>query len=100
MQNKERLSMAKVGRKTIDEEKRDINVTIRFTATEIKEFEKLGKEINVPKTRLIRNLALSQLDDIKIMKKVGIWTIAQGVLSTSEWIKAFKEQRNKASAFT
>ena len=58
--------------KPIDKEARNINITIRLSEKEIQEIEEIAKELNMPKTRLIRNLALAGLDDAKIVKKLGI----------------------------
>lgn len=57
--------------KPVDQEARNINITIRFSKTELKEIEKIAKELDMPKTKLIRNLTLSGLDDAKILSKLG-----------------------------
>lgn len=58
--------MKKVGRNTIDEEAITETISIRFTKKELEEIEKIAKDIDLPKTRLIRNLILSNLDKVKI----------------------------------
>ena len=59
------------GRKTIDEEPINNNLTIRFSDKELKEIEKLAEELDIPKTRFIRNLTLSSLEDAKALNKIG-----------------------------
>ena len=73
------------GRKTIDGEARNINISIRFNDKEFEEISKIAKELNLPKTRLIRNLALSGLDDAKLLSKLG-------VLKGAIKLKDFKER--------
>jgi len=62
--------MAK-GRKTIDKEPIKNNLTIRFSDTELEEIEKIAKSLDMPKTRFIRNLTISGLEDAKILNKIG-----------------------------
>lgn len=47
-------------------------ITIKFTDTELGEIEKIAKDINIPRTTLIRNLALSGLKDAKFLNNFGI----------------------------
>lgn len=58
--------------KPVDQEARNINVTIRFSQTEIQEIEKIANDLDVPKTRLIRNLALIGLDNVRILSNTGV----------------------------
>jgi len=58
--------------KPVDNEARNVNVTIRFSETEMKEIEAISKEIGIPKTRLIRNITLSGLDEAKVLSKLGV----------------------------
>jgi len=62
--------MAK-GRKTIDKEPITETISIRLTKTEMKELEEIAKELDMPKTRLMRNMLLSGLEDAKILHKLG-----------------------------
>lgn len=73
------------GRKTIDSEARNINISIRLSDTEMKEIEQIAKELDMPKTKLIRNLALAGLDDAKILSKIGV---LKGIKKLAD----FKEQ--------
>ena len=60
------------GRKAIDKEARNICISIRFSEEEIKEIEKIAKELDIPKTKLIRNLALAGLSDAKLLNNLKI----------------------------
>ena len=75
--------------KPIDSEARNINVTIRFSEKEIAEFEKIAKEINIPRTRFIRNLALSGLDEAKVLNKIGALKGAKKLLDFKERLKNY-----------
>ena len=84
----------KAGRKTIETEKaRNISITIRVTEEENKEIEDMAKYIEAPKTRLMRNLILMQLDEMKSFRKYGILHIAKGVLKTIDFVKSFNEMK-------
>ncbi len=72
------------GRKTIDKEPINNNLTIRFSDKELAEIEKLAKELNMPKTRFIRNLALSGLEDAKALNKIGALKGAKKLLDFKE----------------
>ncbi len=78
--------------KPVDQEARNINVTIRFSETEIKEIEKISNEIGIPKTRLIRNLALTGLDSAKLLS-------ATGVLKGTRKLIDFKERLLNAEKY-
>jgi len=80
------------GRKTIDEEARNINISIRFSQTEMKEIEEITKELDIPKTRFIRNLALAGLDDAKILNKLGV---LKGTKKLVDFKNKLKNLRNK-----
>ncbi|MDQ1339463.1 MAG: hypothetical protein QG567_615 [Campylobacterota bacterium] len=66
--------------KPIDEDILDIQVNIRFSKKEIEEIEKIAEELELPKTRLIRNLALAGLADAKTLNKIGILKGAKKLL--------------------
>lgn len=78
--------------KPVDQEARNINITIRFSETEIKEIEKISKEIGIPKTRLIRNLTLTGLDSARILS-------ATGVLKGTKKFIDFKERLSNAEKY-
>ena len=58
--------------KPVDTEPRNVNITIRFSRKEADEIERIAKEMDIHKTRLIRNLTLSSLDDAKILSNLGV----------------------------
>ena len=72
------------GRKTIDKEPINNNLTIRFSDKELKEIEELAKKLDMPKTRFIRNLTLSGLDDAKTLDKIGALKGAKKLLDFKE----------------
>jgi len=72
------------GRKTIDKEALTETISIRFTKEELKEIEKIANNIGIAKTRLVRNLALSSLDEAKILNKIGALKGAQKLLDFKE----------------
>jgi len=73
--------------KPIDGEKRDIDVKIRFSRKELDEIEKIAKDLEIPRARLIRNLALAGLEDANILKKTGI---LKGVKKFIDFKERFK----------
>lgn len=77
---------SKAGRKKIDKEVLDINVTVRFSREEIKNIEEIAKSLDIPKTRLIRNLTLSSLEEAKIFNKIGAF---KGVKKLLDFKKRF-----------
>jgi uncharacterized protein (UPF0216 family) len=60
------------GRKTIDKEALTETISLRFTKQELEKISTIAKELDMPKTRLMRNLALSSLEEAKIFHKLGI----------------------------
>ncbi len=76
-------TMAK-GRKTIDNEKINNNLTIRFSDRELAEIEELSEELGIPKTRFIRNLTLSGLADAKALNKIGALKGAKKLIDFKE----------------
>jgi len=82
------------GRKPMDGETIDINVTIRFSRKELEEIEKIAKSIDMPKTRLIRNMALAGLEDAKILHKVGALKGAKKLQDFMERLKHPEKYEN------
>ena len=72
------------GRKAIDGEKINNNLTIRFSDKELEEIEELAKKLDIPKTRLVRNMALSGLEDAKMLDKLGALKGAQKLIDFKE----------------
>ena len=46
-------------------------VTIKLTDQELNEINKIAEEMEIPRTRLIRNLVLTSLQDAKFLNKIG-----------------------------
>lgn len=70
--------------KPIDTEVLTETVSIRFSKSEIEEITKIAENINLPKTRLIRNLTLSSLEDAKALNKIGALKGAKKLLDFKE----------------
>lgn len=68
------------GRKTIDKEPLTETISIRFTKSELEEIEKIADKLNLPKTRLIRNMALSGLEEARFLNNIGALKGAQKLL--------------------
>ena len=75
---------SKMGRPLIDKEPIKNNLTIRFSDRELREIEELAKKLDMPKTRFIRNLTLSGLEDAKTLDKVGVLKGAQKLIDFKE----------------
>lgn len=60
------------GRKTIDNEALTETISIRFTKKELEEISKIAENINISKTRFIRNVFLVGFDDAKAFNKLGL----------------------------
>jgi len=75
---------SKMGRPLIDKEPIKNNLTIRFSDRELREIEELAKKLDMPKTRFIRNLTLSGLEDAKALDKIGVLKGAQKLIDFKE----------------
>jgi hypothetical protein len=62
----------KTGPKPETGETRNNCITIKFTDTELAEIEEIAKNIDIPRTTLLRNMALSGLKDAKFLNNFGI----------------------------
>ena len=82
--------MAK-GRKTIDKEPISETISIRLTKTEMKELEEVAKELEIPKTRFMRNVLLSGLEDAKVLHKLGALKGAKKLLDFKERFTNYKK---------
>jgi len=85
--------------KPIDGEARNINITIRLSKNELKEIERIAKELDIPPTRLIRNLALTSLKDAKFLSKLGV---LKGIKKLKDFEERFRnpEKYNKTLEIT
>lgn len=80
------------GRKTIDKEALTETISLRFSKEEMQEIEKIAKDLNMPKTRFLRNLALTSLDDAKVLHNMGI---LKGATKLKEFKEKFSNIMNK-----
>jgi len=53
--------------------KRDIKFEVRFSKEEMERIEKVAKKLNMPKSRVIRNLVLVGLEDAELFAKLGFF---------------------------
>ena len=72
------------GRKTIDKEPLTETISIRFTKKELEDIEKIANNIGIAKTRLVRNLVLSSLDEAKFFNNIGALKGAKKLLDFKE----------------
>ncbi len=85
------------GRKPIDKEAITETISIRLSKSEMKRFEELAKVVDLPKTRLMRNVLLTGLEEAEILNKIGALKGAKKLLDfkerflNTEKYKAFKE---------
>ena len=66
--------------------KRDIKFEIRFSKEEMERIEKVAKKLNMPKSKVIRNLTLIGLEDAELLNKIGAFDL----------IKLIEKLREKA----
>jgi len=53
--------------------KRDIKFEVRFNKEEMERIEKIAKKLNMPKSKIIRNLTLIALEDAELFAKLGFF---------------------------
>lgn len=70
--------------KPIDKEPLTETISIRFTKKELEEIEKIADSIGIAKTRLVRNLVLSSLEDAKFFNSIGALKGARKLLDFKE----------------
>lgn len=71
----------------LDGETRNVVITIRFTEKEMEDIEKIANNLNMPKTRLIRNLTITNLKDAKFLNNCGVLKNAQKLLEFGDRLK-------------
>ena len=76
---------------------REKQVFFRVTDNEADRIEQLANYLEISKSTMLRNLALSSLEDAELFKKMGILKLAKGIKKTSEAVVALKEIRNQAT---
>jgi hypothetical protein len=57
--------------------KRKNRLEILLTDEEMERVEKIAKKLNIPKGRLIRNLAMAGLEDAELLNKLGLFDIVK-----------------------
>ena len=57
--------------------RRDIKFEVRFSKEEMERIEKIAKKLNMPKSRVIRNLTLAGLEDAELLNKIGAFEIVK-----------------------
>lgn len=77
--------------KPIDKEPLTETLCLRFSKEEIKEIKEIAAQLEMPKTRLIRNLTLSSLEDAKLLNKLGILKGAKKLLDFKERFSNYKK---------
>jgi len=78
-------------------EKRDIKFEVRFSKSEMERIEKIAKKINIPRSTLIRNLALNGLEDAELLYKLGFFKIAEIIQRIQKEAIREEEQLKKLS---
>lgn len=68
--------------------KRNIEVKIRLTEEENEKLERLAEKTKMSKARLIRNLALGDIDDLNMLHNIGVLPIVQNIKAFYD--KSFK----------
>ena len=73
-------NVKKVGRPK-EENPRDIVIKFKVNKEENEKIEKLANEIGMNKSRLIRNIVLGDLGEIKFSKNIGMLPLIQNIQS-------------------
>ena len=74
------------GRKSIDDEPLTETISLRLTKKELTEFEIMSQYLEIPKTRLMRNILMCGMDEAKALNKIGALT---GISKLNEFRKKF-----------
>jgi hypothetical protein len=72
------------GRKTIDQEALTETISLRFSKKEMEEIEAIANNIDLPKTRFMRNILLMGLDEARFLNKIGALKGAKKLLDFKE----------------
>jgi predicted DNA-binding protein len=59
--------------------KKEKTLTIRISERDYERLEKIGDKLEIPKTRLARNLILMALEDAETYNKLGFFEIAKAI---------------------
>ena len=57
--------------------KKEKRITIRLSEEEYERIEKVAKKLNMPISRVIRNLTMAGLEDAELLDKLGFFDIAK-----------------------
>ena len=97
MKNEENLKPR--GRKPEEEGKsKNKLLCTKLSDYDHKRIEELAKYLDIPKTTLTRNLILSSLEDIELLRKIDVIDVIKGVRKTNDYIKKFKLLREAKQA--
>ena len=72
------------GRKPIDKEPISETISIRLSKSEMERFEELAKKLDLPKTRFMRNILLSALEEAEALDKIGALKGAKKIIDFKE----------------
>ena len=73
-------------------ERRDIKFEVRFSKSEMERIEKVAKKLEIPKSRLIRNLTLVGLEDAELLQKIGAFELIKVINKMKETLKKLQEE--------
>jgi len=57
--------------------KKEKRITIRLSEEEYERIEKVAKKLNMPISRVIRNLTMAGLEDAELLDKLGFFDVAK-----------------------
>ena len=87
--------MKKQGRPPLDQSIREKQIYCRVTNEEARRIEQLANYLEISKSTMLRNLALTCLEDAELFKKAGVLRLAKGIKQTSEAIEVLKSIKQK-----
>jgi len=77
--------------------KRDIKFEVRFSKEEMERIEKVAKKLNMPKSKVIRNLVLVGLEDAELFAKLGFFDAIKLIEKLREKALGSKELKHQKS---
>jgi metal-responsive CopG/Arc/MetJ family transcriptional regulator len=52
-------------------------IIVRVNEDDLKEIDQLAKQLGIDRSRMIRNMLSAALDDMRIMRKVGVFSLVR-----------------------
>jgi metal-responsive CopG/Arc/MetJ family transcriptional regulator len=52
-------------------------IIVRVNEDDLKEIDQLAKQLGIDRSRMIRNMLSTALDDMRIMRKVGVFSLVR-----------------------